>query len=98
MWFPNRFNTNRAVQAQKMARDWKFWIWKVEELYYPKSENKGADPLPSYCEADLPLWFCMQHIVGFLMRRLIVVLCFIVSILLCNSDIGHRTLTFNVYK
>ena len=24
MWFPNRSDTNRAVQAQKMARDWKF--------------------------------------------------------------------------
>ena len=26
MWFPNRSDTNQAVQAQKMARDWKFWI------------------------------------------------------------------------
>ena len=26
MWFPNRPDTNRAVQAQKMARDLKFWI------------------------------------------------------------------------
>ena len=26
MWFPNRSDTNRAVYAQKMARDWKFWI------------------------------------------------------------------------
>ena len=24
MWFPNRSDTNQAVQAQKMARDWKF--------------------------------------------------------------------------
>ena len=23
MWFPNRSDINRAVQAQKMARDWK---------------------------------------------------------------------------
>ena len=22
-------------------------------MYYPSSENKGADQLPSYCEADL---------------------------------------------
>ena len=43
MWFPNRSDTNRAVQAQKMGRDWKFWILKVEELHYPRSENKGAD-------------------------------------------------------
>ena len=26
MWFPNRSDTNRAVQSQKRARDWKFWI------------------------------------------------------------------------
>ena len=24
MWFPNRPDTNRAVQAQKMVRGWKF--------------------------------------------------------------------------
>ena len=43
MWFPNRSDTNQAVQAQKMASDWKFWIKKEEELYYPCSKNKGAD-------------------------------------------------------
>ena len=47
MWFPNRSDTNRAVQAKKMARGWKFYIKKVEELYYPCSENKGADQLRS---------------------------------------------------
>ena len=26
MWFPDRSDTNRAVQAQKMDRGWKFWI------------------------------------------------------------------------
>ena len=26
-------------------------------MYYPCSENKGADPLRSYCEADLRLCF-----------------------------------------
>ena len=57
MWFLNRSDTNRAVQAQKMARDMKFWIKKVEELYYSCSENKGADQLRSYCEADLRLCF-----------------------------------------
>ena len=45
MWFPTRSDTNPAVQAQKMARDWKFWIYKVEELYYLCSENRGADQL-----------------------------------------------------
>ena len=45
MWFPKRSDTNRHVQAQKQARSLKFWIYtcKVEELYYPCSENKGAD-------------------------------------------------------
>ena len=28
-------------------------IYEEEELYYPCSENKGADQLCSYCEADL---------------------------------------------
>ena len=36
---------NRAVKAQKMARGWKFWIKKVEELYYLCRENKGPDQL-----------------------------------------------------
>ena len=35
----------------------KFWILIVEELYYPCSENKGADQLRSYCEADLRFCF-----------------------------------------
>ena len=57
MWFPNRFYTNRDAQAQKMAYGWKFWLYKVEKLYYPSSENKGADQLRSYCEADLAFVF-----------------------------------------
>ena len=43
MWFLNRSNTNRAVQAQKQARSLKFQIKEEEEVYYPSSENKGAD-------------------------------------------------------
>ena len=45
--FPTRSYTNRAVQPQKMARGLKFQINIVEELYYPYSENKGADQLRS---------------------------------------------------
>ena len=41
MWFPNRSDTNGPLQAQKQARSLKFWIFKVEELYYPCSENKA---------------------------------------------------------
>ena len=57
MWFPNRSDTNRPVQAQKRARSLKFRIEVGEELYYPSSENKGADQLRSYCEADLRFVF-----------------------------------------
>ena len=35
----------------------KFWIYEVEGLYYPSSENKGADQLRGYREADLRLCF-----------------------------------------
>ena len=65
MWFQNRSDTNQAVQAQKMARDWKFWIWKVEELYYPCSANKGADQLRGYREADLRLCFRLCRLLVF---------------------------------
>ena len=40
---PTWSDTNQAVQLQKIARCLKFRIHKVEELYYPCSENKGAD-------------------------------------------------------
>ena len=49
--------TNRSVQLQKMVRSMKFWIQEEEKLYYPSSENKGADQLRSNCEADLRLCF-----------------------------------------
>ena len=55
--FPTRSDTNRAVQPQNMARDLKFRIKVVEGLYYPCSENKGADQLRGYREADLRLCF-----------------------------------------
>ena len=53
--FPTRSDTNKAVQPQKIARGLKFRILKVEGLYYPCSENKGADQLRGYREADLRL-------------------------------------------
>ena len=65
MWFPNRFDTNRAVQAQKQARSWKFWNYVEEELYYPSSENKGADQLRGYREADLRLCFRLCRLLVF---------------------------------
>ena len=57
MSFPTRSDTNRPVQSQKSARSLKFGIGVEEELYYLSSENKGADQLRSYCEADLHLCF-----------------------------------------
>ena len=39
--------------------------FKVEKLYYPCSENKGADQLRSYCEADLRLCFCLCRLLVF---------------------------------
>ena len=46
---------NQHVQSQKQARSLKVWIKEEEELYYPCSENEGADQLRSYCDADLHL-------------------------------------------
>ena len=40
-------------------------------MYYPCSENKGADQLQGNSEADLRLCFSHMQIVGFLMRWLI---------------------------
>ena len=65
MWFPNRSDTNRAVQLQKQARSLKFWSKVEEEMYYPSSENKGADQLRGYCEADLRLCFCLCRLLVF---------------------------------
>ena len=63
--FPTRSDTNQALQSQKMVRGWKFWIWKVEELYHPCSENNGADQLRSDCEADLRLCFRLYRLLIF---------------------------------
>ena len=71
MCFFNRSDINQAVQTQKMAKGMKFFIYKVEELYYPCSENKGADQLPSYSKADLQLRFRIFKLLGFLIMRFI---------------------------
>ena len=57
LWFPTWSDTNQAVQLQKMATGLKFRIQKVEILQYLCSENKGADQLRGYREADLRLCF-----------------------------------------
>ena len=41
MWFPNKCDTHQAVQAQKMARDWKFWIQIVEACTISVAKTKA---------------------------------------------------------
>ena len=65
MWFPNRSDPNRAVQSQKTTRTLKFRIIVEDALYYPSSENEGADQLRSYCEADLLLCFRLGRLLVF---------------------------------
>ena len=66
MWFPNRSDTNQAVQSQKRAGSLKFPIKVEEEMYYPSNENKGADQLRGYREADLRLCFRICRLLVFL--------------------------------
>ena len=62
---PPRGKTNNVLSDQvrhkpgytSRARSLKFRIKVEEELYYSSSENKGADQLRSYCEADMRLCF-----------------------------------------
>ena len=62
---PYRSNTNRPVHSQKRARSLKFWSEVEKELYYPSSENKGADQLRGYREADLRLCFRLCRLLVF---------------------------------
>ena len=48
--FPTRSDTNRAVQPQNMSRGLKFRNKEEDGLYYPCSENKGADQLRGYAK------------------------------------------------
>ena len=48
-------------------------------MYYPCSENKGADQIRGYCEADPAPLFSPMQIVSFLMRRLLFCSAFKVS-------------------
>ena len=58
-------DTNRAVKSQKMVRGLKFCIEVEEGLNYPCSENKGADQLRGYREADLRLCFRLCKLLVF---------------------------------
>ena len=74
IWFLTRSDTNQAVQPMKMARGLKFQICKIEGLHYLCSENKGADQLRGYREADLRLCFRICKMLVF-SRRGSYVLC-----------------------
>ena len=65
MWFPTRSDINRPVQSQTRARILKFQILVEEEVYYPCSENNGADQLRGYREADLRLCFRLCKLLVF---------------------------------
>ena len=67
-WFKTWSDTNQTVQLLKMARGLKFRIKKVEELYCLCSENKGADQLRGYREADLRLCFRICKMLVFTWR------------------------------
>ena len=48
MWFPNRSDTNQAVQSQKQARSLKFRIEVEEELYGGHSRINDNDSIKLY--------------------------------------------------
>ena len=56
-WFLTWSDINQAVRPHNMARGLKFHIQEEDELCYQYSENKGADQLRGYREADLRLCF-----------------------------------------
>ena len=70
---------------------WRLEISNLERLYYPYSENKGADQLRGYREADLRLCFRISKKPVFLRRgsyddrNKIMIPCYKHT----NQDIGH---------
>ena len=57
--------TNQPVQSQKIVRSLKFRMKEEEGLYYPFSENKGADQLRGNREAGLRLCFRICRLLVF---------------------------------
>ena len=53
--FPTIYDTNRAVQPQKIVRGLKFRIQEVKGLNNLCIEHRGADQLRGHCTADLHL-------------------------------------------
>ena len=75
MWFPNRSDTNRPVQAQKRARSLKFRIKVEEELYNP---TKALISFAAFAYADS--WF--SHAVALFK-------CYRVSLDLCLKEVVY---------
>ena len=73
----------QSVHSQKKAQEaGNFGYIKVKvELYYPGSENKGADQLFSYCTAGLCLWFCICK------NKL----CFLMKFIEASEHMRHQT-------
>ena len=74
IWVPTRSNTNQPLQSQMIARSFKFRTKEEDGVYYPFSENKGADQLRGSASRlprswSAPLFSQMQY-VGFLIQRL----------------------------
>ena len=87
IWVLNGSDTNLHVQSQKQTRGLKFGLKVEEELYYPSSENKGADQLCSYCTADLRLCFRLSILLVFSCSgSLIMIALFITRLLKCKKD------------
>ena len=60
MWFPNRSDTNRAVQAQKQARSLKFQIKEEKEEYIRAARTKALISFAVTCAfvfAYADCWF-----------------------------------------
>ena len=70
----------------------------MEGLYYPYSENKGADQLRGYHEADLRLCFRICKKSGFLMTRLILLFNSISINLFLNMIIILKLLIRDIVK
>ena len=69
--FMSRVDSNRPVQPQKLGRCAKFWIQKLEVLYFPDSEQQRCWSDCADAQADLRLFCWHRAKTGFLMTRLI---------------------------
>ena len=69
--FATWLDSNRPAQIQKLARGLKFWIQKLEVLYYLFIEQQRCWSDCADAQADLRLCCSHRAITGFLVTRLI---------------------------